>query len=143
MIDQEVIISRLDRIKKNLKVLEKITDIPFDEFVSNSLYHLAAERAIQTSIQAMIDICSYLVAESQAAMPAQYGELPQILSKEGVFPKDLADRLTSMIGMRNVLVHEYLQIDLERVYTAIRDNLGDFDEFARHIVAYLEKQELQ
>jgi uncharacterized protein YutE (UPF0331/DUF86 family) len=31
----------------------------------------------------------------------------------------------------------YAEIDVEMVYEILQNNLGDFDEFARHIARYL------
>jgi uncharacterized protein YutE (UPF0331/DUF86 family) len=34
-----------------------------------------------------------------------------------------------MAGFRNILVHEYLEIDRRRVYRALRTELRDFETF--------------
>ena len=34
---------------------------------------------------------------------------------------------------RNLLIHEYLEIDLERLYRIIQEDLEDLSEFAEHI----------
>jgi len=34
-----------------------------------------------------------------------------------------------MAGFRNILVHEYLEIDRRRVYQVLREELQDFDRF--------------
>ncbi len=142
MIDPDVIANRLAKIRENEQLLKKLQDVPFDDFVSDRIKHLAAEHALQVSIQAVVDICSYLVASLQAAMPSAYRELPQALSKEGIFPKEFADRLADMIGLRNVLVHEYMEVDLRTVHEMVRERLSDFDDFARCIVSYLEREGL-
>jgi len=36
-----------------------------------------------------------------------------------------------MAGMRNVLVHEYLEVDHERLYAVMSHNLGDFEKFIK------------
>lgn len=48
-----------------------------------------------------------------------------------------------MARFRNLLVHEYLEIRLDRVHEKIQKNLGDFDRFAKEIVGYIEKKEPQ
>lgn len=45
-----------------------------------------------------------------------------------------------MAGFRNVLVHNYADLDNAIVYGALKKRLGDFDEYARAIVTYLECQ---
>ena len=34
-----------------------------------------------------------------------------------------------MTGLRNVLVHDYLEIDLHLIHRIIKSALGDFEEF--------------
>jgi uncharacterized protein YutE (UPF0331/DUF86 family) len=49
----------------------------------------------------------------------------------------LARKLTSMAGFRNILVHEYLEIDRRRVYRILQKELGDFDRFVTAITKLL------
>jgi uncharacterized protein YutE (UPF0331/DUF86 family) len=41
--------------------------------------------------------------------------------------------LVPMAGSRNLLVHEYLEIDRHRVYAILEKELGDFDAFIRSV----------
>lgn len=45
-----------------------------------------------------------------------------------------------MAGLRNLLVHEYAGIDLERIAAFINNNLGDFNHFASYVLNYLEQE---
>jgi len=51
------------------------------------------------------------------------------LAKNKVLSGRLAKKLVLMAGFRNVLVHEYLEIDRHRVYRALKDDLRDFERF--------------
>lgn len=51
----------------------------------------------------------------------------------------LCSRLQDMARLRNLVVHEYTKIDNAIVYGILKKHLGDFDEFARAIVAYMER----
>ena len=143
MIDLGMIQSRLDAIDESVRLLKELKGVPLEAIASDSWKLGGAKYYLQTSIEAVLDICKYLVANAQHGMPEMYRDLALVLSKEGVFPKEFAVRLAQMIGLRNVLVHQYLQVDLEKLHMAIQKDLGDFDEFARYIVAYLEKEGIQ
>ncbi len=47
--------------------------------------------------------------------------------------EELEKRLISMVGLRNLLVHEYIKIDLSRLFEFL-NNLNDFREFIYYIV---------
>ena len=46
-----------------------------------------------------------------------------------------------MAGFRNLLVHEYMQIDLDRVYDLLQNHLGDFRTFVYCIGEFLKANE--
>lgn len=142
MIDVEMIRNRLQAIDENVRLLGQLKGVPLKDIASDPWKLGGAKYYLQTAVEAVLDICKYLVAHAQHGMPEKYSDLAMLLSHEGVFPKEFAERLIRMIGLRNILVHQYLQVNLEKMYEPIRENLGDFDEFARHVVAYLEKEGL-
>ena len=45
-----------------------------------------------------------------------------------------------MARFRNLVVHNYAQIDDPQVYAILKRNLADFDAYARAIVRYLERE---
>jgi len=142
MTKNRIVYRRLDKIREKLALLRSVAEAPFDKFMSDALLHSAAEHALQVSIQDVIDICAYLVKKAQLRMPEEYRDLPVIASRLGVFPEELATKVASMIGMRNVLVHMYLDVDLSLVHRMLQDNLDDFNQFAGYVDAYLEKEEI-
>jgi uncharacterized protein YutE (UPF0331/DUF86 family) len=140
MTKDRIVYRRLQKIRENLDLLRSAAEAPVEKFVSDALLYSATEHAVQVSIQAVIDICAYLVKRAQAHMPEEYRDLPLLASRLGVFPEEFAKRLVGMVGMRNVLVHMYLDVDLTLVHRMLQENLDDFNEFARYVDAYLERE---
>ena len=65
---------------------------------------------------------------------------PRILEQEaGLIKKDLAERIKGSGGMRNILVHEYMDIDDEKVYNTIPIALKDYKEYIKQVNSFLEK----
>lgn len=54
-------------------------------------------------------------------------------SVRGFLPIDLAQRLMPMAGLRNILVHDYLDLDRGKIYDLLQDCLEDFEQFATQI----------
>lgn len=48
----------------------------------------------------------------------------------------LADVISGMVGLRNILVHEYISVDPGRLYELL-DRLDDFRRFAEQIRQYI------
>ncbi len=58
-------------------------------------------------------------------------EVFEILERHGVISKELPSRVRGMAGFRNLLVHEYAEIDHGQVFDVLKANLGDLQELAR------------
>ena len=52
---------------------------------------------------------------------------------------DTATRLRGLAGFRNVLVHEYAQVDLARLVEAL-ERLDDFDAFVADVDGWLTRR---
>ena len=66
-------------------------------------------------------------------LPADNRELFELLAAHKVLPVRLSRKLTPMAGFRNLLVHEYLEIDRHHVYDTLKNDLGDFERFIKAI----------
>lgn len=59
------------------------------------------------------------------------------MARLGAIEEPLAAALAPAAGMRNVLVHGYLDIDVGRVAAAVPLALRDFSGYVRQVAAYL------
>jgi uncharacterized protein YutE (UPF0331/DUF86 family) len=60
-----------------------------------------------------------------------------ILGEEGVLPKEFAAEISGIAGFRNLLVHDYIKIDYDKVADKVNNRLGDFVTFAKSVAKYL------
>jgi uncharacterized protein YutE (UPF0331/DUF86 family) len=64
-----------------------------------------------------------------------------LLAERGIFEPELSDRLLQAKGFRNVLVHEYVELDPDLLYAHLRDDVGDLWKFARAVAAWMQTLE--
>lgn len=91
--------------------------------------------SLLTVCQLVIDIAGELAARRGDRFE-DYTQAVRTLAGDARFPEPLVRRLERLPGFRNVIVHEYVALDLERVVQAL-DELDDVREFMR-IVAGIE-----
>jgi uncharacterized protein YutE (UPF0331/DUF86 family) len=132
LVDAESIATRLDRLSQLLEQLETIRASGRDAYRSDFRSRLAAAHAIQLSVQICIDIGAHLIAELGLQAPSDYRGIFTGLLSAGLEP-ELAERLAEAVGMRNILVHGYLEVDDEAVWDALGrlDDLRRFAAFAQ------------
>lgn len=85
-----------------------------------------------------MDITNYIIARKNLRIPDEEENIFQVLAQNGIIEDSLAKQMKGMVNFRNILVHEYMEIDNEIVHQHLNERLKDFDSFARSIVDYLE-----
>ena len=138
MVDRYVLSARIAKIREYVALLRRIRGMADERrFMSDPLIYGNAERYLQLAIQAVLDISHHIVADRNLALPADSQSLFDLLARQKVVSRRLAVKLASMAGFRNVLVHEYLEIDRRRVYRALTTDLRDFEYFIRAVTRLL------
>ena len=134
MVDRYVVQARIAKIRQYVALLKKIRRLADERtFVKDPLIYGNAERYLQLAIQALLDISNHIVADMNLSLPADSRDLFGLLAKHKVLPVRLAKRLLPMAGFRNILVHEYLEIDRHRVYRVLENDLPDFERFIKAV----------
>lgn len=81
--------------------------------------------------QAAIDLAAHLVRDRNLGVPQDSRELFQMLEQDKLISKSLSQNLQSMVGFRNVDVHDYQKLNLDIVRSIIENHLSDFQEFSK------------
>jgi uncharacterized protein YutE (UPF0331/DUF86 family) len=138
LVDPEVVRRRLRQIDQRVTALRRVSSIGERTFAGDLDLQAQAERHLQIAIQAAIDIAIHMLAEDTAATPEDYGSAFLLLAGQRVIPAPLAQRLRRAAGLRNILVHAYLDIDPHQVWRHLAD-VGDLLAFAAAVETYLGK----
>jgi len=137
MITLDIVKDRLHEIDENLKILAELKELDKEKFKGDPKVFKLAERCLQISIQALLDICHHIIAANNWRRPRDNQEAIEIVAANKIIPQDFANRILPMAGLRNILVHEYSKIDLNIIYRQLQ-NLDDFRTFQKHIIEFLE-----
>lgn len=95
------------------------------------------ERSLQLCAQNALDTATHLAAGAGRDVP-DYATAIDILADLGVLTREFAATFRSVAGFRNILVHGYLEVDLEILHQVLNERLSEFSEFATHVERYLE-----
>lgn len=124
MVDAESIFSKLARLDSLLGVLEQARTQGRQAILSDVHLQLEVERALQLSIQICIDVGAHLVSELGLRPPDEYRAVFASLAGSGLIDSELADRLGDAARLRNLLVHDYTDVDHARLW----DSLAELDD---------------
>ena len=92
------------------------------------------------AVQLCVDIAAHIIAETDEPSPNTMAEGFDRLHDIGLLPAELSNTLKGAVGFRNVAIHAYRSIDWSIVHSITHDRLDDFRQFARLIMAHLDRQ---
>ena len=139
----DAIVERLTYLRNELSYLKRERDgiRSFRQYVENIRLKKAVERSLQVAVEACLDIGRRLIALEGFRYPEDNRDVFRVLAEEGVVPAEMLPSLLEMASFRNLIVHDYARIDDAKVYAILKKRLGDFGDFARAVVEYLEGKE--
>lgn len=131
----DVVLNKKESIERCLRQIRHYYQLPSDvDFVEDRLKQDAIAINMQRACEQAIDLANHLVKTRKLGIPKDSRDSFQLLVDDKLIPAELGDKLIKMIGFRNVLVHEYQQLDLELMVDVIEHHLDDLLLFTQHAV---------
>jgi len=90
-----------------------------------------------TAIEAAVDVAQHICAAEGWGPPTTNGQAIELLGSRGVLGSALSGQMRRAVGFRNVLVHEYVDVD-DSVVIARLQGLDDLRDFARSVADWLD-----
>lgn len=136
MVNRDVIIAKIDNIQRSLDRLKEKQGLTVESFSNDRDIQDIALLNLQVAIQGCIDIASHIISDNNWGVPGSLGGLFDILYEKKIITCKTKEIMRSMVGFRNLIVHEYIRLDMTRVYAVFSSQLDDFAEFLKEISLY-------
>lgn len=139
---RQKILEKLENFNEYLDYLNQLKKEIKNEKSFISDFHLFGntERYLQLCIQIIMDACQLIIIDLDLTRPDDNYEAVSVLYGKKVFSGSLASEITKMIGLRNILVHEYGKIDRKKIYKVLKENLDDLKLFQKAVVKYVNSK---
>ncbi len=138
MVNKSVTLRKISLVRHNLSRLKDKEDCSL-EFLKNDLdAQDIVLHNLQLAIQGCIDIGSHVVSDEGWGVAGSLNEIFYILQNKGVIKTEMTEEMVSMVGFRNILVHEYEIVNFDIVYNILHHHLEDINEYLLAIVNYFK-----
>ncbi len=135
MTNLSVIENKISAAQKYLKILERYKKYTEKEIEEDLDIRGAFERYIYLAIQSTIDLAEAVISYKNLRKPSTMSEAFYILNEEGIISSDSKTKMSKMVGFRNLIAHDYDEINYEIAYSILQEGLNDIYEFLRTISA--------
>lgn len=138
-IESAIVLTRLGFIAQNLQKLKRFETMSLVQYLDDSDSQIISERLLEVIIQTSIDINKHLLTQGYQINSSTYKESFHQLGDYEIIPRQLAEELSNAASLRNVLAHEYLNIDYSKLFTSIQKVLVLYPLYVKQITQYLDK----
>lgn len=139
MVDEERVTRLLERIQADLDDLRDAAALPAAQLGEDRVALAAVKYRFVTAIEGCARVGHHLAVSEGWSAPETNGDAIEELGRRGVLAQDLATRLRSATGFRNLLVHQYGDVDDHRVVEHLA-HIGDFAAFVQQTATWLRSQ---
>jgi uncharacterized protein YutE (UPF0331/DUF86 family) len=130
--------ARLRRLEEVVTMLRELAKLDNSSLRTSLRDMWAVERGLHLGAEILFDIGNHILTSQYGTSSEGYQDIVEQLAQQGILDPGLHQRLRGLAGFRNILVHDYLRLDPDRVQEALAKAPGDFDDFARAIRRWLE-----
>ena len=116
LLDQQVV-----RLEEHLRGVTR------ERFVADWALRSVSERAVQVCVEIVIDVSERIVALAGAGPTATAREAIERLVHLNILRS--SEPYRAMVGLRNVIVHGYEEVDPNLLFETVTGRLGDFRRF--------------
>ena len=119
---------KIIRLEENLKILKSIKEnYNISDIISDKVNEWGLRYGLFESIQIIIDLACHVVAEKNLGTPKNYSECISFLVAKNCIKQELGNKIIKMIGLRNLLIHEYGIIEVKKLYEYL-DHIDDISD---------------
>ncbi len=137
-LDRDTVILRLEIMNDLLGDLESIGGVDGARLRSDRIIRHAVERILTQLVELGVSINSHAAAATTGSVPGTYRESFVAAADAGFIPADLAERLAPSAGLRSILTHEYVEVDLNLVATAVQTASVDYRAYVGAVAQALQ-----
>lgn len=139
VVDKKSIEEKLVKLEGVIKALEKYSRISREDFLADYTVNSATMHNLVLGIEIIVDVGNHLLHEVYRVHPQEYRRVIEMLGEYEIVPERFAEENADMARFRNLIVHQYIDIDMKQVYENLQKAPEIFRKFAKYYLEFLEK----
>jgi uncharacterized protein YutE (UPF0331/DUF86 family) len=133
-----VLENKISSLEKYLNIVKRYKRFSREQIEKDVDIKGMVERYLYLLVQSTIDLAEAVLSFKNLRKPTTFSETFMILEEAKIIEKALAEKMIKMVGFRNILAHDYAEINYDIVYDVLQNRVSDIEEFNKQIKASLQ-----
>jgi uncharacterized protein YutE (UPF0331/DUF86 family) len=121
-----IILNKAETIERCIKRIKEEYIGSEDQLSTNFTRQDSIILNIQRACEAAIDMATHVIRIKSLGIPQTSRDVFILLENAKIIPTDLSKRLQTMVGFRNIAVHNYTKLNMDIVRSIIENELDAF-----------------
>lgn len=136
MVDPGRLRRLLDRLGDELAALRRLAQREPAELLADPDLVAGIKYRFIVAIEVCVDVGEHIIASEQLRAPESFADVFAVLAEAGWLPPERLEALQAMARFRNLLVHQYAEVDDQRVISILRERLDDLAAARQALAAH-------
>ena len=128
MPDRDVVLAKIAAIQKCLRRIKDVTELNPDRLNELDIQDIFV-RNLQRAIQSAIDLATHVVASEGLGISDTVRGNFVLLKNAKIITQSLSRKMQSMVGFRNIAIHDYQTLDVDILKSILSKHLKDLEQF--------------
>ena len=133
MVDKDLIMAKAGSVRKHLNRIEMKRSVDLKTFLSDIDRQESILFNIQMAVQNCIDMAAHIISDEGFGVAGSTNEMFYLLEENGYLDTDLTEKMVRAVGFRNLIVHEYVRVELEQVFEIAQTGVQDISDYLQSI----------
>lgn len=143
MVDETFVQQKIQATMDDLSLLEAMNQYSISEIMADPYRHHAFNNIIQLVVQRAVDINQHILSDLDPELlisPKTYRETFVLMGEKDIIPLDFAMKISGSGSLRNIIVHEYDNLDPKKLDDGRRKMLELYPKFCEAILKWLKEK---
>ena len=142
MINKQLLQNKLADLKNYYDKLSPLLREDTGALVADDLKLPTIERRFQQIVDAALDINTHLIKELGLPTPDDYQNTFMVLGERGFLPMELVLQIAPSVGLRNLIIHKYGQVNLVKMVEDIKSEVKQYLDYLKAIQDLLARPKI-
>ena len=134
--DPDIVLAKASNVRRSIETIRSLAE-PRHAGLSDWIKLDVTVLNLQRAVESLSDLAHHVISESGWELPRDGRHAFRILAQHGLLKPPETKLAESMVGFRNVAVHDYATLDPEIVRGIAKDRLGDLEALVSSLLQEL------
>lgn len=135
----DIVVNKIQSMQRCIARAREEYEFAGGDLASDITHQDAAVLNIMRACELAIDLANHLTKVRKLGIPTDSRQTFELLAEAGLIAPELMKRLRSMVGFRNVAVHDYRELDARIVDWVINQGFADLLTLADEVRRALDE----